>query len=107
MIAEIMATGEEIRTGALIDSNSAYIADRLGEVGAIVVRHTSVGDDLDLLISTLKEIGSRADIAVVTGGLGPTADDLSAEAAAEAAGVSLVLNPSARRSLGSCQPSGL
>jgi nicotinamide-nucleotide amidase len=99
MIAEIMATGEEIRTGALIDSNSAYIAEKLGEVGAIVARHTCVGDDLGLLVSTFKEVGSRADIAVVTGGLGPTADDLSAEAAAEAAGVSLVLNQSARQSL--------
>ena len=99
MIAEIMATGEEIRSGALIDSNSAYIAEKLEEVGAIVARHTCVGDDRGLLISTFKEIGSRADIAVVTGGLGPTADDLSAEAAAEAAGVSLVLNQSARQSL--------
>jgi nicotinamide-nucleotide amidase len=58
-----------------------------------------VGDDLGLLISTFKEIGNRADIAVVTGGLGPTSDDLTAQAAAEAAGVSLVLNPSARQSL--------
>ena len=40
MIAEIMATGEEIRTGALIDSNSAYIAEKLGQIGAIVTRHT-------------------------------------------------------------------
>ena len=99
MIAEIMATGEEIRTGALVDSNSAYIAEKLGQIGAIVTRHTCVGDDLALLISTFKEIGSRADIAVVTGGLGPTADDLSAEAAAGAAGVSLVPSPSARQSL--------
>jgi nicotinamide-nucleotide amidase len=99
MIAEIMATGEEIRSGALIDSNSAYIAEKLGEVGAVVARHTCVGDDLGLLISTFKEIGNRADIAVVTGGLGPTSDDLTAQAAAEAAGVSLVLNPSARQSL--------
>ena len=99
MIAEIMATGEEIRSGALIDSNSAYIAEKLGEVGAVVARHTCVGDDLGLLISTFKEIGTRADIAVITGGLGPTSDDLSAEAAAAAAGVSLVLNQSARRSL--------
>jgi nicotinamide-nucleotide amidase len=94
-----MATGEEIRSGALIDSNSAYIAEKLGEVGAVVARHTCVGDDLGLLISTFKEIGNRADIAVVTGGLGPTSDDLTAQAAAEAAGVSLVLNPSARQSL--------
>jgi nicotinamide-nucleotide amidase len=99
MIAEIMATGEEIRSGALIDSNSAYIAEKLEEVGAAVARHTCVGDDLGLLISTFKEIGSRADIAVVTGGLGPTSDDLTAQAAAEAAGVSLVLNQSARQSL--------
>ncbi|MCK5486594.1 MAG: damage-inducible protein CinA, partial [Desulfobacterales bacterium] len=70
MIAEIMATGEEIRSGALIDSNSAYIADKLGEVGVFVARHTCVGDDLDFLISAFKEIGSRADVAVVTGGLG-------------------------------------
>jgi nicotinamide-nucleotide amidase len=99
MIAEIMATGEEIRSGALIDSNSAYIAEKLEEVGVTVARHMCVGDDLGLLISTFKEIGNRADIAVVTGGLGPTSDDLSAQAAAEAAGVSLVLNQSARQSL--------
>jgi nicotinamide-nucleotide amidase len=99
MIAEIMATGEEIRSGALIDSNSAYIADKLGEVGVFVARHTCVGDDLDLLISAFKEIGSRADVAVVTGGLGSTSDDLSAQAAAAAAEVSLVLNQTARQSL--------
>ena len=99
MIAEIMATGEEIRSGALIDSNSAYIADKLEEVGVFVARHTCVGDDLDLLISAFKEIGSRADVAVVTGGLGPTSDDLSAQAAAAAAEVSLVLNQAARQSL--------
>lgn len=99
MIAEIMATGEEIRSGALIDSNSAYIAEKLVEIGAVVPRHMCVGDDLALLVAAFKEIGSRADIAVVTGGLGPTADDLCAEAAAGAAGVPLILNRSARRSL--------
>jgi nicotinamide-nucleotide amidase len=92
MIAEIMATGEEIRSGAIIDSNSAYIADKLQDHGVAVARHTSVGDDLDLLVAAFKEIGSRADIAVVTGGLGPTADDLTAEAAARASGVTLALN---------------
>ncbi len=99
MIAEIMATGDEIRSGDLIDSNSAYIADKLGEAGVFVARHTCVGDDLDLLISAFEEIGNRAEIAVVTGGLGPTSDDLSAQAAAAAAEVQLVLNPSARKSL--------
>ena len=92
MIAEIIATGEEIRSGALIDSNSAHIAQKLVEAGVAVSRHTCVGDDIIELVAVFKETGSRADMAVVTGGLGPTADDLTAEAAAEAAGVKLVEN---------------
>jgi len=92
MIAEILATGDEIRSGALIDSNSAHIAQQLEEAGVEVIRHSCTGDDLDVLASILREIGDRSDIAVVTGGLGPTADDLSAEAAATATGVDLVLD---------------
>ncbi len=99
MNAEIVATGEEIRTGDLIDSNSAHIAARLEENGVAVTRHTCVGDNLDTLIAVLSEIGSRAELAIVTGGLGPTADDLTAEAAAKAAGVKLDLNPSALQSV--------
>ena len=99
MNAEIVATGEEILTGALIDSNSAHIATRLEENGVAVTRHTCVGDNLDALIAVLSEIGSRAELAVVTGGLGPTADDLTAEAAAKAAGLKLDLNSSALQSV--------
>jgi nicotinamide-nucleotide amidase len=99
MIAEILATGDEIRTGALIDSNSAHIAEKLEQAGVMVARHHAAGDDLNILIAVLKEIGQRADIAVVTGGLGPTVDDLSAAAAAGAAGVELALNPEARETV--------
>jgi nicotinamide-nucleotide amidase len=99
MIAEILATGEEIRSGALIDSNSAYIAEKLEQNGVAVSRHICVGDDLDDLIAAFKEIGSRADIAVVTGGLGPTSDDLTSEAAAVAVGAKLELDPSALESV--------
>ncbi|MFO7712850.1 CinA family nicotinamide mononucleotide deamidase-related protein [Desulfosarcina sp.] len=95
MKAEILATGDEIRSGALVDSNSAFIAERLEENGIEVVRHSSVGDDLSILVPTLREIAHRAEVAVVTGGLGPTSDDLSAEAAAAAAGVELALNKDA------------
>ena len=76
MIAEIIATGDEIRSGALIDSNSAYIAEKLEEVGIPVTRHSCVGDDFEALVSIIKEISTRVNICVVTGGLGPTADDL-------------------------------
>jgi len=97
--AEILSTGDEVRTGAIVDSNSAYIAEKLEEAGAGVIRHNCVGDDIDILSGILKEIGGRADIAVVTGGLGPTPDDLTAEAAAKAAGTELTIDPEAIRSI--------
>jgi nicotinamide-nucleotide amidase len=99
MKAELLATGDEIRTGALVDSNSAYLAEHLERHGLSVLRHSSVGDDLDDLVAVIKEIGARADIAVVTGGLGPTVDDRSAEAAAQAAGVERVLDHQALANL--------
>ena len=92
MRAEILATGDEIRSGALVDSNSAYIAEALEQSGVAVMRHQSVGDDLEALVPMIGEISRRADIAVVTGGLGPTVDDRSAEAAAKALGVPLELD---------------
>jgi len=95
MIIEILATGDEIRTGAAIDRNSAHIAQVLEQAGLEAIRHTCVGDDMDMIVSVLKEIGNRADVAIVTGGLGPTSDDITAEAAAKAKGVKLVLNRSA------------
>lgn len=95
MIADIIATGDEIRTGALVDSNSAYIAEKLEEAGIVVSRHICVGDDLKELRNVLRETARRAGIAVVTGGLGPTVDDLTAQAAAEAKGVALRFNQKA------------
>jgi nicotinamide-nucleotide amidase len=92
MKAEILATGDEILTGAVIDSNSAHIAQKLEEAGIEVVRHECVGDDIEAIAAILKEISTRADMAVVTGGLGPTLDDITAEAAARAAGVELVFD---------------
>jgi nicotinamide-nucleotide amidase len=99
MYAEILATGEEIRTGILIDSNSAHIAQRLQDIGVGVQRHTAVGDDLDVLALVLSEIARRCDVAVVTGGLGPTIDDLTAAAAAQAAGVRLICDRAALESI--------
>ena len=89
MIAEILSTGDEICSGAIVDSNSAHIAEKLMTLDIEVTRHSCVGDDLNALADILTEIGGRADIAIITGGLGPTKDDLSAEAAAAAAGTHL------------------
>ncbi|MDL1963554.1 MAG: competence/damage-inducible protein A, partial [Deltaproteobacteria bacterium] len=95
MKAEILATGDEILTGAVIDSNSAYIAQKLEEAGVEVVRHGCVGDDIEAIAAILKEISTGADLTVITGGLGPTLDDITAEAAAKAAGVELVFDKEA------------
>lgn len=84
MISEILAIGDEILSGTLVDSNSAYIAQKLEETGIAVARHSSIGDDPAEIVVLLKEICQRSDIAVVTGGLSPTDDDLTAAAAGAA-----------------------
>jgi nicotinamide-nucleotide amidase len=99
MKAEILSTGDEIRSGAVVDSNSAFIAQKLEETGLEVVRHSCIGDDIGIFTTTLKEISSRVDLAVVTGGLGPTQDDISALAASKAAGVELILDETALASV--------
>ena len=82
MKVEILITGDEVRSGAVIDRNSAHIAMKLEEAGINVARHTCVGDNVDDIVLILQEIGGRSDAALVTGGLGPTPDDLTARAAA-------------------------
>jgi len=95
MLADIIATGDEIRTGALVDQNSAYISDKIEEIGVEVSRHVCVGDDLDQMRNLLRETAARADIALVTGGLGPTMDDITSQAAAAAKEVECHLDPDA------------
>lgn len=95
LLAQVVSTGDEVLTGGIVDTNSAFIAARLLAVGLHVTRHTAVGDDAPRLRDLLVEIGDHADIAVVTGGLGPTVDDITARAAADAAGVALVENAAA------------
>jgi len=79
---EIFSQGEEIVTGQTVDTNAAWLSQQAVACGFTVTRHTAVGDKLDDLIVLLKDISQRADCCICTGGLGPTSDDLTAEAVA-------------------------
>lgn len=90
MIAEIITTGEEVLSGQIVDSNASWLSEWLRSHGFDVRRRLTVGDRLDDLKAAFVESSERADLVFVNGGLGPTSDDLSAEAAAAAAGEDLV-----------------
>ncbi len=90
--AEILSTGDEVLNGEIVDSNAAHIARSLTEAGVAVLRHVTVGDNLSALADTFREAGKRTDIVVVTGGLGPTSDDLTSEAAAMASNTPLLMD---------------
>lgn len=85
-IAEIFSQGEEIVCGQTVDSNAAWLSQQLVDLGFTLKRHTAVGDDVDDLVALFTEIAERADCCICTGGLGPTIDDLTAEAVSIASG---------------------
>ncbi|EEB74349.1 molybdopterin-binding protein [Thermococcus sp. AM4] len=92
MFAEILTVGDELLTGNTVDSNSAFIAKRLTERGYWVRRITTVGDDVGEIKAAVQEIlGRKPEVLVISGGLGPTHDDVTMLAVAEALGKRLVL----------------
>ena len=92
MRIEIICTGDEVLTGATINTNFSHISQKLGDVGLAVLWGTTVGDDRQTLLRAFQLASERADAVIVNGGLGPTVDDLSQEVAAQAAGVELMFN---------------
>ena len=92
MIAEIIAAGSEMLTPFRQDTNSLYLTARLNELGVSVAFKTIVGDNLEDLTGAARVAIARADIVIFSGGLGPTEDDLTREAAAAALGVGLRRN---------------
>ncbi|MEM8864392.1 MAG: CinA family nicotinamide mononucleotide deamidase-related protein [Planctomycetota bacterium] len=90
MLGEVIAIGDELTSGERLDTNSQWLSQRLTEMGIEVRYHTTVGDDLDANIEVFRAAIARADVVVATGGLGPTADDLTRESIAAATGVELV-----------------
>ncbi|WP_404304479.1 competence/damage-inducible protein A [Neorhodopirellula lusitana] len=90
--AEIISIGDEMIRGARLDTNTQWLSRRLAEVGVDVQFHTTVGDTLSHNTDVFRIAMRRADIVVTTGGLGPTRDDLTREAVAEALGRPLTLD---------------
>ena len=90
MQAEIIAVGTEILLGQVVDTNSAFIAQELASAGIEVYYHSLVGDNADRLTAVLEQARSRSDLVVISGGLGPTKDDLTKQTVAQLLGVKLV-----------------
>jgi nicotinamide-nucleotide amidase len=95
MLAEIITIGDEILIGQIIDTNSAWMAQKLNEEGIRVKQISSVSDDRQHILTALAEAATRADIIFITGGLGPTKDDITKQTLAEYFNVKLVLNDDA------------
>lgn len=77
MTAEIITIGDEILIGQIVDSNSAFISKELNEIGVSVYQISSIQDEKEHILTALKEASQRADIVLLTGGLGPTKDDVT------------------------------
>jgi nicotinamide-nucleotide amidase len=93
MQAEIISVGTELTTGASLDTNSQWLSLELAAIGISVVYHTTVADDQTAIVNVIRTAASRADVVILTGGLGPTLDDLTRQALADVLGVELVLDP--------------
>jgi nicotinamide-nucleotide amidase len=91
--AEIITIGTEILLGEIVDTNTRYIARRLRDIGVDLFRTTAVGDNQHRIASVIREALERCEIVITTGGLGPTVDDPTREAVAQAFQVDLVFEP--------------
>lgn len=97
--AHVLSTGNEVLLGDIVDTNSAFLCRRLKSSGVTVIKTSAVRDDMTALVREIESIASSVDVCVMTGGLGPTSDDLTAAALAEAAGVKLELDTAALNSM--------
>ena len=92
MNVEIITIGNELTSGSSQDTNATFIANQLHTIGVEVVKITTVGDDSERIVDALRSVQQKVGFVIVTGGLGPTVDDITAQAAAEALRKKLVLN---------------
>ena len=99
MCVEIITTGNEIMSGLTRDTNFSWAAAELSSSGIEIKHHCAVADDLEDLLASFATASKRAKFVIVTGGLGPTEDDLSALAASKFLGTSLIFNPKAYKDI--------
>lgn len=92
MHAEIITIGDEILIGQTVDTNSAWMAKQLNKIGVSVHRITSIADEREAILTTLAEVGERAELVLITGGLGPTRDDITKFTLCEYFDTHLVMN---------------
>ena len=83
MNAAIVSVGAEFLTGRCVDTNAVWLSEQLTQSGVQVVRHITVGDDADQIQKGISEAFVKSDLVVVTGGLGPTPDDVTRYAIAD------------------------
>ncbi|MFN7702860.1 MAG: competence/damage-inducible protein A, partial [Deltaproteobacteria bacterium] len=95
MTVALLAIGTELSRGELVNTNSSWLARRLIALGLEPTEHVVVPDELDRIVASLRDLGARHSFVVCTGGLGPTTDDLTAEAVARAIERPLVLSEAA------------
>jgi len=95
MRAEVIAIGDELTSGQRLDTNSQWLSAELGVLGVPVVFHTTAADTLEAGVEAFRAAAARADLVVATGGLGPTADDLTRDVLAAVAGSPLELSAEA------------
>jgi nicotinamide-nucleotide amidase len=93
LTAEIIAIGTELTSGAKLDTNSQWLSLALADLGISVLFHTTIADDLPANISAIRAATERVGLVIITGGLGPTLDDLTRDVLAQVAGVPLELDP--------------
>ncbi|TMK81389.1 MAG: competence/damage-inducible protein A [Actinobacteria bacterium] len=111
MRAEVVGVGTELLLGQICNANAQWMSGRLADIGVDVVHHQAVGDNLDRIAASFTVALGRADVLLVTGGLGPTQDDITREGLSRALGIGLVRDPAIEeflrerfRSLGRAMP---
>ncbi|WP_288203241.1 competence/damage-inducible protein A [uncultured Streptococcus sp.] len=99
MKAEIIAVGTEILTGQIVNTNAQFLSEKLAEIGVDIYFQTAVGDNEARLLSLLEIASQRSNLVILTGGLGPTEDDLTKQTLAKFLGKDLVFDPQAQEKL--------